>query len=192
MKNNSYPFGEGKIGYPLENSSPSFQDSHHTGSALGKKWLNPSSQPGTLLMQGCLFLVVILWPQLEKSWTHVIEGFGTRSSSSKGSYRLDVMGEGDRWIRKVTWLGGHHTAVLWHQGRNVGMLLHSSESVDSESSQFLRFLLKLQSISFLSLFLSSFLSLLLSLSLFFYVIKIFALFDAIPDLIRRISLGIRG
>lgn len=72
------------------------------------------------------------------------------------------------------------------------MLLYSSEFVHSESSQFLRFLLKLQSISFLSLFLSSFLSLLLSLSLFFYVIKIFALFGAIPDLIRRIALGIRG
>lgn len=59
-------------------------------------------------------------------------------------------------------------------------------------ANFLHFLLKLQSISFLSLFLSSFLSLLLSLSLSFYVVKIFALVGAIPDLIRRISLGIRG
>lgn len=76
----------------------------------------------------------------------------------------------------------------------MGVLLYSSEFVDSESSQFLRFLLKLQSISFLSLFLSSFLFLLLSLSLSlsFYVVKIFALVGAIPDLIRRISLGIRG
>lgn len=82
-------------------------------------------------------------------------------------------------------LGGHHRAMLRGQGGNAGMLF------DSESSQFLHFLLKLQSISFLS-FLSSFLSLFFSLSLFFYFIENFAIIGAIPDLMRRISLGIRG
>lgn len=73
------------------------------------------------------------------------------------------------------------------------MLLYSSEFVDSESSQFFALLIEASKyfFSFSFPFFLSF-SFTFSLSLSFYVVKIFALVGAIPDLIRRIPLGIRG
>lgn len=148
---NSYLFGEGKIGHPSKNPSPSFRDSHHTGSALGKQWVNPIfSVWHTVLMKGCLFLVVILWPQLEKSWTPVIEGFGTHNSSSKGSYRLDVMGEetdeSGRWptwwtsqsyVARPRWKCGH--AVWFGVEPIFALLIEASKYFFSFLSLFLSF-----------------------------------------------------
>lgn len=132
--------------------------------------------------EGCLFLVVILWPQLEKSWTHVIEGFGTHSSSSKGSYRLDVMGEetdeSGRWpdLVDITQLCCEAKVEMWACCFiPVSLWIQSRANFCTSYWSF-----------------KVFLFFPFSLSLFFYFIENFAIIGAIPDLIRRIPLGIRG
>lgn len=85
-----------------------------------KRWLDCiCSAWCTIFMKWCLFLVVIIWPQLQNSWTHVNEDSGAHSSSSKGSYGLDVMGEetdaSGRWsdLVDITQLSVKAKVEIW-------------------------------------------------------------------------------